>query len=642
VACGTIAGASEDRQARSGLAVTTITSAHTGRRLDDEPGTRQSDAAIIGRVLIMALRYRLGMAIALVTAIVAAAFQLLIPQYLGQAVDTAQGLLAGDDEAAARTALWHTAGLLLGASALRGLFTMWHNYQGEAIGQRVAYDLRMKYYAQLQRLSFGFHDRVHTGELITRGMLDIEGVRMVVNAGVIRLVLFVVLVGAGATLLLSREPLLGLIALGFVPFAAWRSVVTRLRLRAIWLALQEKVAVLTRVMEENLAGIRVVRAFAAQPHELRRFDVVSDEALELADRRVDLRVRNTSAMTYSFFLAMGLLLWVGGQRVLAGEITVGLLAEYLAFMAILQMPVRQLGMMVNAFARTSMCGARLFEVLDREPDIADRPGARDLVVDGAVLRFENVSFAYPGEGRELPTLHDISFEVRAGRTLGIVGPPGSGKTTIAHLIPRYYDVAAGSITIDGQDVREVTLASLRRAVSLVQQDTFLFTASIENNIAYGDPWAERESIAQSSEMARLHDYIAGLPKEYQTLIGERGVSLSGGQRQRLSIARSILLAPPILVFDDSTAAVDAATEQSIRRALRSQTSTRATIVIAHRLGSLMDADEIIVLDQGRIVERGTHDQLLELGGQYASLYRMQSLEDDGLGDDGQAGGEAAP
>ncbi|MGH6944324.1 MAG: ABC transporter ATP-binding protein, partial [Geminicoccaceae bacterium] len=301
----------------------------------DAAGPRLSDLKILRRVLRMALRYRRGMAIAAGTTVVAAVFQLLIPQYLGRAVDTAQGLLGSGDQAAARAALWHAAALLLGAAVLRGLFTMWHNYQGEAVGQRIAYDLRMAYYAKLQRLSFGFHDRVHTGELITRGMLDIEGIRMVINAGVIRLMLFTILVGVGAALLLSREPALGLVALSFVPFAAWRSVVARLRLRASWLALQEKLGVLTRVMEENLGGIRVVRAFAAQPYELGKFDAVSHETLELANRRIDLRVRNTAAMTYAFFLAMGLLLWVGGQKVLAGEITVGTLAEYLAFMAIL-------------------------------------------------------------------------------------------------------------------------------------------------------------------------------------------------------------------------------------------------------------------------------------------------------------------
>ena len=487
----------------------------------------------------------------------------------------------------------------------------------------------MRYYAQLQRLSFGFHDRVHTGELITRGMLDIEGIRMVINAGFLRLVLVAILVGVGASLLLRTEPLLGLIALSFVPFAAWRSVVARLRLRASWLALQEKLGVLTRVMEENLGGIRVVRAFAAQPYELGKFDEVSNETLALAERRLDLRVRNASAMTYAYFLAMGLLLWVGGLQGARGR-DHGRHARRVPGLhgdpADAGAPARHDGQRVRPrldVGRAAVRGARP-RARDRRP-----AGCRAISRSSdAVLRFENVSFAYPGAGRrrrQLATLHDISFELRAGQTLGIVGPPGSGKSTIAHLIPRYYDVTAGRITIDGQDVRDVTLASLRRAVSLVQQDTFLFTASIENNIAYGDPWAERERIAQSSEMARLHDYIAGLPAGYETLVGERGVSLSGGQRQRLSIARSILLAPPILVFDDfDRGGRRRHRAEHPRGAAHARPRRRATIIIAHRLGSLMDADEIIFLDDGRIVERGTHAELLRQGGRYASLYALQS------------------
>ncbi|RVA24551.1 ABC transporter ATP-binding protein, partial [Mesorhizobium sp. M7A.F.Ca.US.001.01.1.1] len=305
------------------------------------------------------------------------------------------------------------------------------------------------------------------------------------------------------------------------------------------------------VMDENLGGIRVVRAFAAQRHELDKFDRAKLSALELANRRVDIRVSNTSAMNFSFLVAMGLVLWFGGQKVIAGQISVGTLAQFLTFMTILQMPVRQLGLMVNSFARASTCGSRLFELLDAELDIEDAPGAKDLVVTDGVLRFHNVGFRYEGAG-DRPTLSGISFEARSGETIGIVGPPGSGKSTIAHLIPRFYDVTSGAITIDGQDIRDATLQSLRKAVGVVQQDAFLFTTSIENNIAYGNPWARETRIGQAAEYAQLHNYIMGLPAGYTTVVGERGASLSGGQRQRLTIARSLMLRPSVLVFDDST------------------------------------------------------------------------------------------
>ncbi|TIU09780.1 MAG: ABC transporter ATP-binding protein, partial [Mesorhizobium sp.] len=322
--------------------------------------------------------------------------------------------------------------------------------------------------------------------------------------------------------------------------------------------LQERLSVLSRVMDENLGGIRVVRAFAAQRHELEKFDRAKQDALDLANQRVGIRVSNTSAMNFSFLAAMGLVLWFGGQKVIAGQISVGTLAQFLTFMTILQMPVRQLGLMVNSFARASTCGTRLFELLDTELDIEDAPDARDLVVTDGVLRFDNVGFRYAGAGR--PTLSGISFEARSGQTIGIVGPPGSGKSTIAHLIPRFYDVTSGAITIDGQDISKVTLQSLRKAVGVVQQDAFLFTTSIENNIAYGNPWARETRIGQAAEYAQLHNYIIGLPAGYTTVVGERGASLSGGQRQRLTIARSLMLRPSVLVFDDSTAAIDAGTE----------------------------------------------------------------------------------
>ena len=577
------------------------------------------------RIVRLALDYPWRVAIALLTTIVAANFQLLIPQFLGQAVDHAHGLLAGGpgsgDEA--RLALLDTAFLLLGASVLRGVFTMVHNYTGESVGHCVGYGLRLAYYEKLQRLSFGFYDRVHTGDLITRGLLDLEGVRMFFSAGLVRLVLLVNLIGIGAYLMIGSDTVLGLLALSFVPFVAWRSSAARLKLRRMWRLLQERMSVLSLVMDENMGGIRVVRAFAAQGHEMDKFDTVSAAALDMANQRIGVRVRNTTAMTFTYFAAMGLVLWFGGLKVIDGQISVGKLAEFLAFMTILQMPVRQLGMMVNAFARASTCGARLFEVLDMEPAIRDAPDAADLEVRKGVLRFEDVDFAYRDAAGDEWVLKGVSFEVGPGRVLGIVGPPGSGKSTIAHLIPRFYDVGGGRITIDEQDIRDVTLESLRRVVGVVQQDTFMFTASIENNVAYGDPWADGERIARANRAAQLHDYVNRLPMGYETLVGERGVSLSGGQRQRLSIARSVMLKPAFLVFDDSTAAIDAATEQSIRAALEDTTEDRATIIISHRLSSLMHADEILFIENGRVGERGTHDELIAAGGRYRDLYALQ-------------------
>ncbi len=623
-----------------------VSSTATTARGDDRPPRLDSDADpnyqievsnldtwVLWRITAMAFRHRWRMAVAIAATVLAAVFQLFVPQFVGQAVDQAQGLLAGAVEgdaagAEARRALLVTALLLMGVSVLRGLFAMLQNYQGEAVGHLIGYRLRRAYYRKLQTLSFAWHDRVHSGDLMTRGILDIEGVRLWVSTGVLRMILLTILIGGGAVILLRIDVALGLIALSFVPLVGIRASFARLKLRATWLRLQEELAELTKVMEENLGGIRVVRAFAAQGFELVRFDRIAAGAAAIARRRILLFVGNTTQITFIYFLAMTLVLWVGGAKTIAGEISLGQLAEFLAFMAILQMPVRQIGWMINSIARASSCGGRLFAALDLQPSVADRPGAKPLAVGAGVLRFEDVDFQYPSWTHDRRTLSGITLEARPGKTIGIVGPPGSGKSTIAHLMGRYYDVTGGRITIDGQDIREVTLASLRRAVNIVQQQPYLFTSSIEHNVAYGDPWAGRSRIQRSAAAAQLHDYIAGLPMGYDTLVGERGVSLSGGQRQRLSIARGIMPESAVLVLDDSTAAVDAATERRIRAALAELVAERAVIIIAHRLSSLMQADEILFLDQGRIVERGSHAELIAQGGRYRALYDLQSRPDD--------------
>ncbi len=577
------------------------------------------------RVAKMPFHYPWRMLIGIAAAAVAVILQLYIPQFLGDAVDNAYTLLSGGgSEEAARRALLVTGLLLFGTSLLRGCFTMLHNYMGQSVSQHIGYELRMAIYDKIQRMDFRYHDHTHSGDLITRGMLDVEGTRLFVNTGMLRFVILMLLIGIGACRMLAADLLLALFALSFVPFVGWRAIDARLSLRESWHRLQERLGVLTRIMEENLQGTRVVRTFAAQDHEMEKFDEASTEARTITMRRIGVRVRNGTVMTFAFFVSMGLVLWLGGMKTIAGEITVGQLAEFLAFMTILQMPVRQLGLLVNSIARATTSGERLFAVLDEEPDVRDKPNAKNLKIHEGVLRFKDVSFDYELHDDEVNVLSGINFEVRQGQVLGIVGPPGAGKSTIAHLIPRFYDVSSGEITIDGQDIRDVTLKSLRGAVSVIQQDIFLFTARIENNVAYGDPWADRDRIVQAASAAQLDSYIGGLPAGYRALVGERGVSLSGGQRQRLVIARSLLIEPAILVLDDSTAAIDAATEQRIQNALSEGAGDKAIIVISHRLSSLMHADEILFIDDGRIVERGTHEELISRQGRYRALYELQS------------------
>ena len=587
---------------------------------------------VLMRIIRMALEYRWLIAIGFVFIVGASIFQLFIPLLIGNGVETVEQIFTSEnpDTDALRWTLVTIAGMLLGSALLRGVFTYGHMYISENLAQRLGYRLRMLYYEKLQRLSFAYHDRVHTGDLLTRGLLDIEGVRAFASRGMLRVVYLAIFVGTGTVLMMREDWQLALISLSFVPIAAWRSIVARLQTSRGWRRYQEEMGQLTKIMDENLKGIRVVRSFSAEPYELVKYDISSNEAFNRAYQLVTVRATNLTFITLAFFGAMSLVLLVGGLKVLdeANPFSLGQLAQFLAFMSIMQNPVRQLGMVVAGWARGATSGKRLFEVLDQVPEIDDKPGSKDLVITGGVLRFEHIDFAYMDQFGDEQVLTDVTFEARPGHTIGIVGPPGSGKSTLAHLIPRFYDPIAGRILIDDQDISDVTLASLRSAVGVVEQDTFLFTTTIDNNVAYGDPWAEHRSIESATSNAQMGEYVERLPSGYGTLVGERGVSLSGGQRQRLSIARSIMLHPQIIVFDDSTAAIDAATEQRIRAALQEVTADRATIIISHRLSSLMHANEILFLEGGKIVERGSHAELLEQGGKYRDLYELQIRPED--------------
>ena len=589
-------------------------------RIKRTAGFSSTFSKLIWRILLLSLKHKFHLFIALAAVILGAFFQLIIPGLLGNAVD--QAIKFFETSNAEVEQLYWTGLLLFSVSTIRGLFAFTHSFLGEAIGQNMAYQLRMEYFDQLQKLSFKYHDNIHTGDLITLGILDIEGVRMFVNTGLIRLFFLLTLVGGGLLVMLKTDLFLGLISLSFVPIIAWRGTATGLKLRRNWLIIQEKLSMLTKVMDENLNGIRVVRAFCSQSYEMDKFDRSSMEALRLFDKQISMRVSNDSLMSFVFLVSLGLVLWFGGQRVYIGEISLGTLTTFLAFMSILQQPVRQIGMLINSFARAASCGDRIFRVLDRK-DYVDDNEKGEQVLELGTLEFKNVYFSFP-EKNQPQILEGINLRLEPGCTLGITGPQGSGKSAFAQLIPRFYDPTSGEIRLNGVDLRDFKLETLREKVSLVQQDTFLFTSTVKHNVLYGAPWASDEEVIGASSKAQLHDHIEHLPHSYQTLIGERGLALSGGQRQRLNISRSIILNSKILILDDSTSAIDAVTEKKIRECLMEGDSDRITIIISHRLASLMHANEIIYLEEGKISEQGSHQELVQQGGHYASLYQLQT------------------
>jgi ATP-binding cassette subfamily B protein len=548
-----------------------------------------------------------------------AALSMFIPNLTGRAIDLALG-------SSQTTVLVLTAAGIGVAGVMRGFLNYGQTYLAEALSEHVVYDLRNMMYNRLQKLSYAFHDRSQTGQLMSRATSDVEGIGMFVGFALLRGVYFLVLGIAITVVILTLNWKLALISLCTVPFVSYRAVNIGAKLRVLSMKIQQGLGVLGTFIQESIVGSRVVRAFAREKYETEKFMRQAEENYHLEIDISKLLAINSPVMTFALYFAMAGILWYGGRLIINGEMTTGQMAEFLLYVVMLNMPVRMLGWLTQLYSRAMSSGQRVFDVLDAATEVEERPGAIDLGGVKGEVGFENVSFSY---NSQQPALSDITFNVKPGQIVALVGASGSGKSTVANLIPRFYDVTSGRITIEGKDIRDLTLESLRRNVGIVHQDTFLFSATIRENISYGMPGATLEQIEKAAKIAQLHDFITGLPEGYETWVGERGITLSGGQKQRLAIARTLLLNPRIVIMDDATSSVDMETEYLIRQALQSLLAGRTTFIIAQRLRSVQMADLILVLENGRIVERGTHRELIERNGYYSRLYNLQFQYQEG-------------
>ena len=577
---------------------------------------------ILIRITKIAWQFRTRLILAYLSFIGAIAVSLLIPQLFGEAID----LLVSIDkdgvtaQAVSTRTLTYIALALLGTSLLRGFLDFARTYCTDSLSQKVSYDIRNKFYDKLQHLSFAYHDKEHTGDLMSKATADVEAIRRFVNMGLVRALEVVVRVIALLLILSFMNWQLTLISLAFVPFIVIRSTMVMGKLRRMWLEVQLRMGEAVTILQENLVGIHVVKAFASEEFEKRKFAKKAQELREEYFRSERLQGTNSAWMTLFFTSGLGLILWYGGWEVIRGDLTPGGLTKFILYLSQLTFPIRMSSFIINSFSRAITSGGRIFDVLDAESPVVEKPNAKVLGRAQGHVEFDNVSFAY--EGR-MPALQHLSISARPGQITAFLGAPGSGKSTIVNLLPRFYDVSDGRITIDGQDIREFTLESLRHNMGIVQQDVFLFSATIHDNIAYGVKDATREDVIRAATVAQLHDHIDSLPDGYDTWVGERGSTLSGGQRQRLSIARSILIDPPVLILDDSTSSVDVATERMIHRAMVNVMKNRTTFVIAHRLSTVREADLIVVLKDGQIAEQGSHEDLLAKNGIYREIFDLQ-------------------
>ena len=579
---------------------------------------------ILRRIMGMALRYRKHLIFAYLSFFAAIGFSLLVPYLFGTSIDRLIRFDPVDGHiiplAVPTGTLVLMAMGLIGASLLRGLANFAQSYATDALSQRVSYDIRNLLYDKLQHLSFAFHDTEHTGNLMSKATADVESIRRFINLGMVRSLDAVIRLLAIILILSFLNWKLALMCLLFVPGSVLQSTLVLQKLRAMWLHVQDIMGVSATILQENLVGIHVVKAFAAETYEQQKYAQKAQELRQAQFATERLQGANSAWMSLYFTLTLGLLLWFGGWEVIRGHLTAGGLTQFVLYMNQLNFPIRAAARVINSFSRAVSAGERIFAVLDAQSPVADNPGAKKMPRPRGHVRFEHVSFSYDAQ---IPALKQVDIEAKPGQLIAILGAPGSGKSTIVHLLPRFYDVTSGRITIDGTDIRQVSLASLRQHVGIVQQDVYLFSATIRDNIAYGALQATPQDVIQAAKIAQLHDQIMCFPDGYDTWVGERGVTLSGGQRQRLSIARTVLLDPPILILDDATSSVDVETERLIHQAMVAVMRGRTTFVIAHRFSTVRAADRILVLQDGAIVEQGTHAELIAQGGIYRDIYDLQ-------------------
>jgi len=553
--------------------------------------------------------YRAGAIWSLVLAALAMVGTVAIPWLTGQAIDRVD---AGDDDALRRYAL-----LIGGVAVVRLGISVARRLVAGRVSLAIEFDLRNLLYVHLQSLELAFFDRQQTGQLMSRATVDLQAVRFFLGYGLVFITQSALTILLAAVAMLLIDPVLAALSLFPVPFVVLVATRYGRRSRPALQEVQQRIAELTADVEENVSGVRVVKAFAAEPRQLQRFEGSAERVFDQSMIATRLRAFYNPLIGFLPSIGLAVILLFGGRQVIDGSLSLGDFTAFYAYLLLLIGPMRSLGIVLGLAQRATASGARLFEILDREPGLVAPPGAPPLPEGRGRVELRDVTFQYESAPR--PALSDIDLVVDAGTTVALVGATGSGKTTLVQLLARLYDVSEGAVLIDGADVRSIDLPSLRAAISVVDDDPFLFSATVAENIAYGRPDATQDEIERAAERAQAAGFIADLPKGYETRIGERGLTLSGGQRQRVAIARALLSDPRILVLDDATSSVDASTEQAIKDALREVMAGRTTFVIAHRLSTIALADDIVVLEEGRIAARGTHDELLERSELYAEI-----------------------